>query len=175
MLKLVNKEVEVLNHQAKTLKDNVYKVLKQLRKESVSESHHYAQVLDYLRETAHAFTYLVKPAYEYFENNHSPLIDIQITELKNVSSSVKDFNTFILNVIDNSSFSQMDQVLSKQEDLLIMIQTYRKTQMKRLKHEEVGSKNSMLYLGILHETKNLLLHIVNLTKAQRDFVKNANN
>jgi len=174
-LKLVNKEVEVLNHQAKTLKDNVYKVLKQLRKESISESHHYAQVLDYLRETAHAFTYMVRPAYEYFENNHSPLIDIQITELKKVSSSVEDFNTFILNVIDNSSFSQMDQVLAKQEELIILIETFRKTQMKRLKHEEVGAKNSMLFLGILHETKNLLLHVVNLIKAQRDFVQNANN
>ena len=69
----------------------------------------------------------------------------------------------------------MDQVISKQEDLLELIETYRKTQMKRLKHDEVGAKNSMLYLGLLHETKNLLLHVVNLTKAQRDFVQNANN
>jgi Na+/phosphate symporter len=68
----------------------------------------------------------------------------------------------------------MNQVLEKQEELLKLIEWYRKTQMKRLKHEEVGSKNSMLYLGLLHETKNLLLHIVNLTKAQRDFVENAN-
>ncbi len=174
-LKVVKKEVEVLNHQAKTLKENVYKVLKQLRKESVSESHHYAQVLDYLRETAHAFTYMSKPSSEYFENNHSPLIPVQINELKKVSQAFGDFNSFVLSVIDNSSFSQMDQVLSKQEDLLELIETYRKTQMKRLKHEEVGAKNSMLFLGLLHETKNLLLHIVNLTKAQRDFVENANN
>ncbi len=174
-LKIVKNEVKVLNHQAKTLKDNVYKVLKQLRRESISESHHYTQVLDYLRETAHAFTYMVQPAFEYFENNHTPLIDVQINELKRVSASVDDFNKFVLSVIDNSNFSQMDQVLSKQEELLKLIETYRKTQMKRLKHEEVGAKNSMLYLGILHETKNLLLHIVNLTKAQRDFVENANN
>jgi len=174
-LKLVNKEVEVLNHQAKKLKDNVYKVLKQLRRESISESHHYAQVLDYLRETAHAFTYLVKSPYEYFENGHSPLLVVQIEEIKTLSSTFKSFNNFVLSVIDNNSFSQMDQVLTKQEELLELMETYRKNQMKRLKHEEVGAKNSMLYLSILHESKNLILNIVSLTKAQRDFVLNANN
>lgn len=174
-LKLVNKEVEVLNHQAKTLKDNVYKVLKQLRKESISESHHYAQVLDYLRETAHAFTYLVKSPYEYFENGHSPLIAVQIEEIKTLSYTFEGFNNFVLTVIDNNSFSQMDQILAKQEELLKLIETYRKNQIKRLKHEEVGAKNSMLYLSILHESKTLILSIVSLTKAQRDFVVNADN
>ena len=172
-LKEVVNEVKILNHQAKSLKDNVYKVLKQLRKDSVSQSHHYAQVLDYLRETAHCFTYMSTPAFEYFDNHHSPLIDIQIVELKKVSNNIKSFNKFVLNVIENNSFSQMNDILAKQEEILHLIEGYRKTQMKRLKHEEVGSKNSMLFLGLLHETKNLMLHIVNLTKAQRDFVNNA--
>ena len=174
-LKIVTKEVQVLNHQAKILKDNVYKVLKQLRKESISQSHHYAQVLDYLRETAHAFTYIAKPAYEYFENNHSPLLDVQIIELKTVSAEMTDFNTFILNIIDNNLFSKIDEVFAKKNEIINLIETYRKAQMKRLKNEELGAKNSMLYLGILHETKNLLLQEVNLVKAQRDFVQNANN
>ncbi len=174
-LKEVAKEVKILNHQAKTLKDNVYKVLNQLREDSVSQSHHYAQVLDYLRETAHCFTYLSTPAFEYFENHHSPLIDVQVNELREVSSLFKIFTQFVLNMIENSSFSQMDEVLAKQDSLLGLIESYRKTQMKRLKHKEVGAKNSMLFLGLLHETKNLMLHIVNLTKAQRDFVNNADN
>ncbi len=174
-LKEVTNEVKVLNIQAKTLKDNVYKVLKKLRKDSVSQSHHYAQVLDYLRETAHCFTYMSSPTLEYFENYHTPLIDVQINELKKVSRKFKIFNKFILSMIENSSFSQMDEALDQQESLLALIETYRKTQMKRLKHEEVGAKNSMLFLGLLHETKNLMLHIINLTKAQRDFVNNADN
>ncbi len=174
-LKDVTKDVIVLNHQAKVLKDNVYKVLKQLRKDSISQSHHYAQVLDYLRETAHCFTYMSKPTFEYFENHHTPLIDVQITELKDVSQQFKIFNKFILSMIERSSFSQMDEALLKQEKLLSLIETYRKTQMKRLKHEEVGAKNSMLFLGLLHETKNLMLNIINLAKAQRDFVNNADN
>ena len=174
-LKELTNDVKVLNHQAKTLKDNVYKVLKQLRKDSVSESHHYAQVLDYLRETAHCFTYMIKPAFEYFENHHSPLIDIQVEELNEVSSEFKVFNNAVLKIIELNEFNKFDDILLKQAKLLGLIERFRKIQMKRLKHEEVGSKNSILYLGILHETKNLLLQEVNLIKAQRDFVQNADN
>ena len=174
-LKEVTSEVKVLNYQAKTLKDNVYKVLKQLRKDSVSQSHHYAQVLDYLRETAHCFTYLSTPSFEYFENHHSPLIALQLEELKDVSHQFKIFNKSVLDIIESNTFNNLDQILVKQAELLDLIERYRKAQMKRLKHEEVGAKNSMLYLGLLHETKNLMLHIVNLTKAQRDFVENAGN
>ena len=173
-LKEVNQEVKILNHQAKTLKDNVYKVLKQLRKDSISQSHHYAQVLDYLRETAHCFTYMAKPSLEYFDNHHTPFIKIQIDELKQVSQQFKEFNQLVLNTIENNTFSRENDILLKQAEILDLIEQFRKAQMKRLKHEDVGAKNSMLYLGLLHETKNLMLHIVNLTKAQRDFVANAN-
>jgi phosphate/sulfate permease len=172
-LKLVEKDAKVLNHQAKTLKENVYKVLKQLRKGSVSQSHHYAQVLDYLRETAHCFTYMTRPSYEYFDNNHSPLIPIQIDELNMISANLKNFNDFVLSIIENNQFSKTEEAIKKQQELILEIEKYRKAQMKRLKHDEVGSKNSMLYLGLLHETKNLLLHTLNLLKAQRDFVQNA--
>ncbi len=172
-LKIAAKDAKALNLQAKSLKDNVYKVLKQLRKDSVSQSHHYAQVLDYLRETAHCFTYMTKPSYEYFDNNHSPLIPAQIDELKAFSLNFSQFNDFVLNIIENNQFNQTDMAISKQQELFDEIEKCRKAQMKRLKNDEVGSKNSMLYFGILHETKNLLLHTVNLLKAQRDFVQNA--
>ena len=172
-LKQVIKDVEILNYQAKSLKDNVYKVLKSLRKESVSESHHYAQVLDYLRETAHCFTYMVKPAYEYFDNEHTPFIDEQINDLKRLNTEIVQFYTYILDVIENNKFKNGENLLKKQQAIVSLIEDLRKIQMKRLKHEEVGTKNSMLFLGLLHESKNLLLHTVNLMKAQRDFIQNA--
>ncbi|MBN2668353.1 MAG: inorganic phosphate transporter [Bacteroidales bacterium] len=172
-LKEVTKEVQVLNHQAKSLKDNVYNVLKRLRKDSVAQSHHYAQVLDYLRETAHCFTYMAKPSYEYFDNNHRPFTSVQRDELKKVSALLSDFNAFVLQIIETNQFEKLTEVFKKRDELIDTIEKFRRAQMIRLKQDVVGSKNSMLYLGLLHETKNLLLHTVNLAKAQRDFVKNA--
>ncbi len=174
-LKDVRKEVKVLNYQAKSLKDNVYKVLKQLRSNSVSQSHHYAQVLDYLRETAHCFTYIVRPSYEYFNNNHSPFLPEQIKDLQSLNQDFIIFNKKILNTIENNSYSMVSELINDKAELLEKIEKYSVAHFKRIENNEIGSKNSVLFLAILHETKNLSLHIINLIKAQRDFVLNADN
>jgi hypothetical protein len=42
--------------------------------------------------------------------------------------------------------------------------------LKRIKKGEAGTKNGLLYLGVLAETKSLLLDTINLLKAERDFI-----
>lgn len=41
--------------------------------------------------------------------------------------------------------------------------------MKRIKANKVGTRNSMLFLGLLSEGKNLMLQSINVIKVQRDF------
>ncbi len=169
ILKDVQKDIKVINKQSKYLKDNVYKTIKKFNKDSISTSHFYVQVLDYLRETAHCLEYMIKPSLEHVDNDFTRLLDVQFDELKNTSKRLKDFYNTIFDVIQNKSYERVDEIIQLREKLISEIEVNRKLQIKRLKHNEVGSKNSMLYLGLLHETKNLLLHTVNLVKAQRDF------
>ena len=75
-------------------------------------------------------------------------------------------------IISSKDFSKMDAIIDDQQDILSLTDQYRKSQLKRLKSEVVGTRNSLLYIGLLHETRNLLLHLVNLIKAHRDFVLN---
>jgi len=169
VLKDVKKDIKVINKQSKYLKDNVYKTIKKFDKDSISTSHFYVQVLDYLRETAHCLEYMIKPSIEHVDNDFTRLLDIQFDELKVTSKRIKEFYNIIFDVIRTKQYERVDEIIKLREKLLTEIEANRKLQIKRLKHNEVGGKNSMLYLGLLHETKNLLLHTVNLLKAQRDF------
>ena len=169
ILKDVKKDIKVINKQSKHLKDNVYKTIKKFDKDSISTSHFYVQVLDYLRETAHCLEYMIKPSIEHVDNDFTRLLDLQFDELNNTSKRIKEFYSVIFDVIQTKSYERVDEIIQLREKLIAEIEINRKLQIKRLKHNEVGSKNSMLYLGLLHETKNLLLHTVNLVKAQRDF------
>jgi len=169
LLKDVKKDIKVINKQSKYLKDNVYKTIKKFDKDSISTSHFYVQVLDYLRETAHCLEYMIKPSIEHVDNDFTRLLDIQFDELKATSKRIKEFYNIIFDVIKTKQYERVNEIIKLREKLLSEIEANRKLQIKRLKHNEVGSKNSMLYLGLLHETKNLLLHTVNLLKAQRDF------
>ena len=169
ILKDVKKDVKVINKQSKYLKDNVYKTIKKFDKDSISTSHFYVQVLDYLRETAHCLEFMIKPSIEHIDNDFTRLLDIQFDELKLTSKKLRDFYNEIFDIIRTKNYEKVADIIKEREKLITEVEVNRKLQIKRLKHNEVGSKNSMLYLGLLHETKNLLLHTVNLLKAQRDF------
>lgn len=169
LLKKVKREIKDMNKRSKYLKDNVYKTIKKLDEDSISTSHFYVQVLDYLRETTHCMEYMIKPSFEHVDNDFTRLLDVQFKELKLISKKLRDFYQLLFDVMNNQDFAKVPDIIEKREILMKEIESYRKKQVKRLKKGEVGSKNSLLYLSLLHETKNLLLHSVNLVKAQRDF------
>jgi hypothetical protein len=43
-------------------------------------------------------------------------------------------------------------------------------QIKRIKAREINTRNSVLFFNTISETKNMLLHAINLIKAHRDFI-----
>lgn len=169
-LKNINKEIKEINKKAKHLKDNIYNTIIQLQEDSIETGHYYVQVLDYLREIAHCITFIIQPSLEHINNNHKGLINIQVEELNKIRNQLTDFFNTIQDIIQKNKFTEINHIIDKQQEILNIIEEFRKTQIKRIKHKETGTKNSLLYLGILSETKNLLLNTINLLKAQRDFV-----
>jgi len=169
LLKSTKKDVDVLNKQAKYLKDNIYKTLQKFDEDSIKTSHFYVQVLDYLRETAHDLTFISGSSYEHVENNFGELLEVQIVELKTVAKDLREYYKQIINTINTKQYENVRSIIDLRQNLIDKMNEYRTIQIKRVKHKEAGTKNSMLYLGILHEVKNLLLNGTNLLKSQRDF------
>lgn len=73
-------------------------------------------------------------------------------------------------MIETCDLEQRDKIVKLQQQVNEYIDKARKDQVKRIKNHETGTKNSLLYLNILAETKNLSLFILNLYKSHRDFV-----
>jgi hypothetical protein len=49
------------------------------------------------------------------------------------------------------------------------IEEAKRNQIKRIKNQEVGTRNSVLFLGLIQESRNLTTHGVNLFSALNDF------
>ncbi|MCK5168876.1 MAG: inorganic phosphate transporter, partial [Bacteroidales bacterium] len=171
LLKKVCKEVDALNSDAKYLKANVYNTLLKLKEEEGETGHFYVQVIDYLREMAHSLSFISNPSFEYIDNNHKPLLKDQIDELNELKESGTDLFEAIIYTIDKKQFENIPNLIEKQQIILDNLKDGRKNQIKRIKNDEAGTRNSILYLGILNEIKNFLLQSINLVKAQRDFVE----
>ncbi len=174
-LKKAHKNIKILTIQSKELKNNVNKTIKKLKKDSIETGYFYVQVLDYLREIVHSTSFISRPCLEHIANNLKPFTEEQIKELHTIKGEMNDLFNSIHQVITEGKYKNINIILQKQHALLDLIHNSNRNQLKRIKNAESGTKNSLLYLNILSETKNLILYAINLLKSQRDFVQYQDN
>ncbi len=171
-LKHLGKEVEIINAKTKELRHHIYPTVKKLQEDYIDSSLYYVQVVDYLRESAHCLTYISTPFYEHLNNNHKVFSSEQFEDLKGVRLLLTEFISKSIEMISSDSFDNLPNHLQIQQQLLDQLRLLRKKQLKRIKKEKASTRLSLLYLNLLHETQNLVLHVGNLLKAQRDFITN---
>ena len=174
LLRELTKEVKKFNKKTKKIKDNVNKTVIKLEADQIDTGYFYVQSVDYLREIAHCFTYMAMPSFEHIENNHDGLGKHQTNELKGLTAGIKDLIGDIINVVESKNYSNLDEIINKQQALLELVSINRKNQVKRIKEMELQTRRSLLYMDILAETKNLILYSINVLKSQRDFIVELN-
>ncbi|MDR0969408.1 MAG: inorganic phosphate transporter [Lentimicrobiaceae bacterium] len=170
MIKKASKAVDKMAKRTKAQKDNITVVISKLSEESADSGQYYVQMLDYLREIIHSLNFIVHPIQYHIDNNHKELSAPQLTELKTLSGELARFLTKITTEINGHNFTHQDKIVDEQQKLLQIIDLFRKNEIKRIKKEAGSTRNSLLYIGILQETKNLCLFSINLYKAERDFI-----
>ena len=169
-LKKATKKVEELNDFTKELKRDVYVTLRKLEEDSVETGHHYVQILDYLRETVHCLSYIVEPFNEHLDNAHPSVIPEQENEILKVKIRISEFYKKVLLVLDQKNYNELEIIIKTNSEILNDLEKIKKMQIKLIKTEKVGTKNSLVVFNYLSETKNMLLYSVNLLKSHRDFI-----
>lgn len=169
-MKKVIQNIEELNLYSKELKYKLYPTLKKLEEDSIETGHYYVQILDYIREIAHCLKYIADPIYEQLDNNHPSLIPEQVRDLHELNESLSTFFEEVKRVIKKQSPEGIDNIIVHQQSILVLIEKTKKKQVRYIKSELVGTRNTLMYLNLLAETKNLVLYIINMAKSHRDFM-----
>ena len=65
----------------------------------------------------------------------------------------------LADLIDTKDFSLEGKIIESQKRILDDVSAARKNQLKRIKKKHAGTRNSMMYLGVLSECKNLMLYV----------------
>ncbi|MDD2381288.1 MAG: inorganic phosphate transporter [Mariniphaga sp.] len=160
---------ENLNKKSKKQKNRVLNTISKIE-EDVDSGHFYVQVVDYQRELAHSLNFLVEPLYEHVNNNHKPFVPSQVDELQQLKNSINNFYDFAVQLIKENKFASINDLIKQRDDILVRLELMEISQIKRIKAGEINTRNSVLFFNIISETKNMLLHAINLIKAHRDFI-----
>jgi len=171
-LKLAEKSSSDFSKRSKKNKEKVYSTVQVLTEGIADTSHYYVQMMDYKREMAHAAHFIIDPLIKYSDNNHKPFTTEQNEELVKLTAQIDDFFNLALHTVKENKFENVETLITDRENIFEVLDKLEKNQIKRIKNKEVNTRNSLLYFKINAELKNLLLHTVNMIKAQRDFIVN---
>lgn len=170
LLKSMVKESEELYQKAHERKHGVHGILRTLNDNYISTGHYYVQVADYLNEVTKALVHITRPSFDHIDNNHSGFTKEQISDLKEIEEKVQVIYGMINYMLKNDDYTKIDQTLHLRDSLFDDFAQITKRQIARIKTGETSTRSSMLYLGIITETKTMILQSRNLLKAQKYFV-----
>jgi phosphate/sulfate permease len=158
------------SRRSKRNKEKVYSTVQVLSEGKLDTGHYYVQMMNYKREMAHANHFIINPIITYSDNNHKPFTAEQNSELIKLITQIDNFFNFALHTVKENKFDNIESLNADRDKIFEVLARLEKNQIKRIKNKEVNTRNSLLYFKINSEAKNLLLHTVNMIKAQRDFI-----
>jgi Na+/phosphate symporter len=116
--------------------------------------------------------HIVQPAFTHLDNNHA-LDREQSVQLKAFNDKVSEFFNYIINLLKNKNFDEPDELVVRRDELLEMANEILINRVKILKKTQKGVKVSVTYMEMLSETKSLLLHVVQLVKANINLLESS--
>ncbi len=169
-LKNAQEACTAFSKKAKRNKDKVYSTINKIAGGTLDTSHFYVQMIEHQREMAHAVHFMLDPMIKHVKNNHKPFIAEQIEGLEKLTDRIDSFFNYTLHLIKEENYDELDNFIKERDDIIDLLKKMEKNQIKRIKNKAVNTRNSQLFFKIISEIEQLLLHTVNLVKAQRDFI-----
>ncbi len=164
------RESEEFYQSTRSQKYEIMPLLRTLEESDVNTGHYYVQVVDYISETSKALLHITRPCYKHIDNNHTGLSKEQVYDLKRINDRVEEIFNDINEMLRTRSFSHMETVLNKRDEMFDLIDEVMQNQLRRLRDMGGSSSANMLFFNILTETKTMVLHSRNIMKSLEHFV-----
>ena len=156
----------------KQFKLNSSDALDKLPEHELEAGHLYILIVDYLCEMGKEVNIILRANMSHVDNNHKPLLPEQIEELRALHEILKEQYEDILELFKSMDQQKPAEMHEKLPLFMQHIRSIRKTQIKRIKKNEVGTRNSSLFLNTLGGFRNLQLFSSRIVKIFDELILN---
>lgn len=171
-LNQLHKEADSLYRKYKNRRHyEVVPTLKRLESTPVEVGQFYIQVIDYFYEISKSLKVMTESSFKYIDDNHEGFTKEQINDLTKLSEQVIEVASDFVSMIQSWDYSRFDNLLEKRHLIADYYALATRNQIKRAKSKDSGTRNSILFLSLLNETKIIALQSSNLMKSQKRLVK----
>ena len=170
-LKELTAEASEMYEENRRLKYSIAHTLRSTYGSDLNLSLYYVQILDYLNEMTKSLVHITRPSFEHIDNNHTGLSQIQTENLMSINADVNEIYSRIIYMFTSNDFSTIDEVLVMRDNLFERLAQSTKEELGRINAGESNARAGMLFLGIISETKTMVLQSRNLLKSRRYFIE----
>lgn len=170
-LKKAYADVQMLNDDIRQEKASFPQKLEKFPEDFIDTGSYYIQVLDYLKEVGNCLTFIAKPSFEHVDNNHQEILSSQQEELMALSKNITEYFSEILQQLGRDELNDTEKIRQMEQYLVEQVEKLKKRQIKRIKTGESKTRNSMLYLNIMEESKKLVIYTHSVIKAVDELFK----
>jgi phosphate/sulfate permease len=164
------KDLLKLNKRTRRRKDSVNSILDKLEESDFDVGYFYTLVVDYVDEMANHVYSIIKPSLDHVDNNHKPLLEVQINEIQTVFEDLKGWMISTIALYQDFDKEMPAHLITDMETFKKKLKTIRKAQIKRIKNHEIGTRNSQLYLNHLGEIRDIAIFTNRLVKICEDLI-----
>lgn len=167
--KAMNEAVE-LYEKFKDKRDyEVVPTLESIQMNALDLEQEYVQLVDYSYELTKSLKAVSESTFNYINNNHSAFSKDQIDDLKVVYNTLSDVFSAYAKMEKSGDYTQFNKVTSLRDFILELNPKLTKRQIKRVKEGVSSTRNSILFLNLVNESKIVTLQSGNLMKSHRNF------
>jgi phosphate/sulfate permease len=168
----INKQLKLALKKTSELQLSANKGLDKIEDDEIESAHMYILIAEYLNEIGQNVSSIVRSTLNHVDNNHKPYIQEQIDELKELNGQLKEIISSVLNVFHTLDKEKTQSAMDFFPPFVQYIRSLRKKQIKRIKANVIGTRNSMLYLNHLAEYRNIALFTSRIVQVCYDLVIN---
>ncbi len=168
-LKQLRKGTKELTREIKQIRENIPDVLRKFAEADLISGHHYVQVVAYMKEMANSLTHIVQPAFNHLDNNHASDKE-QLEKLKEFNNQMNEFFNFTIKLLKTRNYEKLNDLVLRRDQMINNANEILRNRIRILKKTQKGVKISLTYIEMVSETKNLLLNVVQLVKANAKLI-----
>lgn len=156
------KWAQELTDYTKIIKGQIHNMFISLPEEALDHGEKYVQAIDYLRKITTALESAATQARDYALNQHPDLTWSQQEELTQLQKKYTEIFSEIETAFEKKNFDFIEHFDNRLDEIISTIEDFKKEQLTRIKQNELGVRNTTLYLNLLLESKNIALYLVKL-------------
>ena len=153
---------------------NVLPTIQKLDNDSLDTGQYFIQTVDYFYEISVSLRYMTESSYKFIDNNHEGFSKEQIEDLKLLGEHLLAIYNDFEKMMKDNNYLGLENIKERRAQILDLYAELVKKQITRTKEKASGTRNSILYLNLLNETKVIAMKSVNLMRAQMNLSNSEN-